>query len=120
MELEQKLFKSFFYPFLIGIILSTLIVSLLLGLYIKSYYDKRAAHIAINAAINYTKMQINSANVILSSMLLKIQAAINEQILFYEKIENQIKDIEDISNLTLYDDSFKSIYDLTDEYYNNL
>lgn len=116
MELEQKLFKSFFYPFLIGVILSTLIVSLLLGLYTNSYYDKRAAQIAINAEINYTKMQINSANVILSSMLLKIQAAINEQILFYEKIANQIKDIEDISNLTLYDDSFKSVYDLTDEY----
>ena len=116
MELEQKLFKSFFYPFLIGIILSTLIVTLLLGLYTNSYYDKRAAQIAINTEINYTKMQINSANVILSSMLLKIQAAINEQILFYEKIANQIKDIEDISNLTLYNDSFKSVYDLTDEY----
>ena len=118
MELANIIFKSFFYPFLIGIILSILIVSILLSLFTNNYYDKRSAQNAINFEINSAKMKLKSANIILSSTLLKIQAALNEQILIYQKMANKIKNIDDISTLNLNEENFKAIYDLTKNYLN--
>ena len=41
MKLENIFFKLFFFPFLIGVCLSTIVVTLLLGLFTNSTYDTR-------------------------------------------------------------------------------
>ena len=41
MKLEGIFFKSFFYPFLAGIFLTTLILSIFLVIYTDGFYDKR-------------------------------------------------------------------------------
>ena len=48
MELENIIFNSFFFPFLIGIILSTLVVTIFLGLFTNKNYDKRLQNNLIN------------------------------------------------------------------------
>ena len=44
MKLEDKFFKEFFYPFLIGIFLSILVVAIILSHYTNDYLDKKSAN----------------------------------------------------------------------------
>ena len=118
MKLENKFFNSFFYPFLIGVFLSTLIVTIFLGIFTNSYYDDRTIENIINLETKYSKMNIKSVNVILTSILQKNQASMNEQILLYQKIAN-ITINTDLENLKLNEDKLKCVYDLTDEYLEN-
>ena len=116
MKLEDKFFNAFFYPFLTGVILSTLVVTIFLGIFTNSYNDKRTTQNIINLETKFAKTNIKSVNIILSTILLKVQASINEQILFYLRIANKTKDIKDIYELKLHDSKFKSVYDLDDNY----
>ena len=43
MKLENKFYSAFFYPFLIGIVLSIIIVATILSHYSNDYLDKRSA-----------------------------------------------------------------------------
>ena len=115
MKLENKFFNSFFYPFLIGVFLSTLIVTIFLGIFTNSYYDDRTIENIINLETKYSKMNIKSVNVILTTILQKNQASMNEQILLYQRIANKTLNT-DISNLTLNTDKLKCVYDLTEDY----
>ena len=90
MKLEEKFFKSFFYPFLICSILSTLIVTTFLGLFTNTNYDKRTNSNIINLETKYSKINIKSVNTILTTILLKIQASLNEQILYYQRIAKKV------------------------------
>ena len=116
MELESKFFKSFFYPFLLGVILSTLIVTIFIGFFTNSSYNKRINQYMINLESKFAKNNLKTVNIIITSILLKIQAGINEQILLYQRIANKIKDVDDITKLTLQEKNFKNVFDLTDEY----
>ena len=116
MKLEEKLFKSFFYQFLIGVILSSLIIIFFI-LFTNSYIDKRTTQNIINLEIKYSKTNIKSANIILTSMLLKIQASLNEQILFYQRMADKIKNT-DLIKLELNEDKFRCVYDYNEEFYN--
>ena len=115
MKLENKFFNSFFYPFLIGVFLCTLIVTIFLGIFTNSYYDDRTIENIIDLETNYLKMNIKSVNVILTTILQKNQASINEQILLYQRIANKTLNT-DISNLTLDTDKLKSVYNLPKDY----
>ena len=115
MKLENKFFNSFFYPFLIGVFLSTLIVTIFLGIFTNSYYDYRTLGNIIDLEKKYSKMNIKSVNVILTTILQKNQASMNEQILLYQRIANKTLNT-DISNLTLNTDKLKCVYDLTKDY----
>ena len=90
MKFEVKLFKSFFFPFLITILLSTLIVTIFLRFFTDNYLDKRSAQYIINIEKQISKKYLNSADILVSSMLLKIQAGLNELINFYLKIGNDL------------------------------
>ena len=90
MKFEVKLFKSFFFPFLITILLSTLIVTIFLRFFTNNYLDKRTTQYIINLEKKISKEYLNSADILVSSMLLKIQAGLNELINFYLKIGNDI------------------------------
>ena len=115
MKLENKFFNLFFYPFLIGIFLSTLIVIIFLGIFTNSYYDYRTLGNIIDLEKKYSKMNIKSVNVILTTILQKNQASMNEQILLYQRIANKTININ-IEDLIFNEDNLKCVFDLTDEY----
>ena len=118
MKLENKFFNSFFYPFLIGIFLSTIIVTIFLGVFTNSFYDEKTLENIFDLETKFSKINIKSVNVILTSILQKNQASMNEQILLYQKIAN-ITINTDLENLKLNEDKLKCLYDLTDEYLEN-
>ena len=118
MKLENKFFNSFFYPFLIGIFLSTIIVTIFLGIFTNSFYDEKTLENIFDLETKFSKINIKSVNVILTSILQKNQASMNEQILLYQKIAN-ITINTDLENLKLNEDKLKCVYDLTDEYLEN-
>ena len=118
MKLENKFFNSFFYPFLIGIFLSTIIVTIFLGIFTNSFYDEKTLENIFDLETKFSKINIKSVNVILTSILQKNQASMNEQILLYQKIAN-ITINTDLENLKLNEDKLKCLYDLTDEYLEN-
>ena len=115
MKLENKFFNSFFYPFLIGVILSSLIVTILVFFFTNSFYDKRMTQKIIDLETQYAKTNIKLANINVLTILLKVQASVNEQILFYQKMANKTKD-KDITELTYNDDKFKVVYDFTEDF----
>ena len=115
MKLENKFFNSFFYPFLIGIFLSTLIVTIFLGIFTNSYYDKRTIENILNLEEKFSKINIKSVNAILTTILQKNQASMNEQILLYQRIANKTININ-LEDLIFNEDNLKCVFDLTDEY----
>ena len=48
MKLEDIFFKKFFYPFLVGIFLSTLVITIFLGAFTNNNYCKRTGNNVIN------------------------------------------------------------------------
>ena len=72
MKLEDKFFNTFFYPFLISVILSTLIVTLFVGIFINNSLDKRTNSNIVNFESELSKINIKSANSLVSTILLKI------------------------------------------------
>ena len=99
MELKDKLFNSFFYPFLISIILSTLIVTLFLGFFTNNYYDQRTYENIINTEKRNSQMLIKSAIILMQNAFQKIQASLNEQILTYQRKAKEILQINNINEL---------------------
>ena len=117
MKLENKFFNSFFYPFLISVILSTLIVAIFLGIFIHAFYNKKTIENILALETKFSKVNIKSVNVILTTILQKNQASINEQILLYQTFANKTLNLAE-DNLILHDDKLKCLYDLTEEYLN--
>ena len=115
MKLEDQFFQSFFYPFLVGVLLSMIIVTIFLGIFTNDYFVKRTGENIVNLEKKYASMNINSINSLLTTTLLKIQASLNEQILFYQKLANRTNDITNykINNF------LKCVLDLDEEYLEN-
>ena len=90
MKLEDKFFTAFFYPFLIAIFLSALIITLFISLFTNNNFDKITSQYILDLENKYSKRNINTVNVLVTSSLLKIQSSLNEQILFYQKTANKI------------------------------
>ena len=86
MKLEDKFFNAFFYPFLIGIVISIIIVAVILSNYSNDFLDKRSAQDIYEMEKKYAKININSINILLSNILLKVQVGLQEQLTFYQKI----------------------------------
>ena len=95
MKLEEKFFNSFFYPFLIGVLLNMIIVTIFIYIFTNNYLDKRTAQNIIDLEKKSAKININSINTLITTALLKVQASLNEQILFYQKLANRTNDIID-------------------------
>ena len=112
MKLEDKFFNSFFYPFLVGVLLSMLIVTIFLAIFTNDFFDKRTGKNIVNLEKKYASMNINSINSLLTTTLLKIQASLNEQILFYQKLANRIGDINNYE----INKFLKCVLDVDEEY----
>ena len=90
MKLENIFFKSFFYPFLLGIFLTILVIEIFLGIFTNYSIDKHTKQNIINIGKNKSKMNINSAKSALSSFLSKFQAGLNELVMSYQKIAKDL------------------------------
>jgi len=119
MELKDIFFKSFFYPFLVGIFLSTLVITLTLGIFTNNYYDKRTRKNIIDLEKKYSEIMIKSINTMITTFISRLQISLNEQIVSYKKIANDL--LEDENSHTLQSDYFVSAVtaeeDFCDEYY---
>ena len=100
MKLQDKFFHSFFYPFLVGVLLSMIITIIFLAKFTNNYFDQRTGKNIVELEKKYVSININSINILLTTSLLKIQASLNEQILFYLKLANKTNEIThyDINN----------------------
>ena len=112
MKLEKIFFRSFFYPFLIGVLMSMITVIFFIAKFTQNYIDKRTGKNVFDLEKKYAKININSVNKILTTSLLKIQMSLNEQILFYLKLGNRIKDLTSFK----INDYLKCLLELDDEY----
>jgi len=115
MKLEDKFFNSFFYPFLIGVLLSMIIVTVFLSVFTNNYLDRRTGKNIVDLEKKYANININSINALLTTTLLKVQASLNEQILFYQKLAKKINNVYN-SNINGY---LKCLLDIDDEFINN-
>ena len=114
MQLQDQFFHSFFYPFIAGIIMSAAMVLLSSIIFTNNYIDKGTGDNIIDLEKKYSKVNLYSVNIIISTNLLKMQAGLNEIINYYRNLANVLK-----QNISLiYDideENFKSVVDL----YNN-
>ena len=72
-----------------------IVVTAFLYIFTNNYYDKRTAQNIVDLEKKYSKININSINTLVSTTLLKAQASLNEQIIFYQKLANKTEDIID-------------------------
>mgnify|MGYP006873018115 CR=1 FL=1 len=112
MKLENIFFRSFFYPFLISVLMSMISVTYFLVKFTDNYIDKRTGKNVVDLEKKYAKININSVNKILTTLLLKIQMSLNEQILYYQKLGNRIKDLTNHK----VNDYLKCLLDIDDEF----
>jgi len=113
MKLENKFLSAFFYPFLIGIILSIIIVAFIIYYYSNGYLGKKTAEDIYTLEKKYATININSINVLLSNALLKVQVGLHEQLTFYENIASQI-DSENMRLQNSINSDVRSVIELLD------
>ena len=92
MKLENKFYNAFFYLFLLYVFLSIIIVAFILTYYSNKYLDKKSAEDIFNIEKKYATININSVNVLISNLLVKIQLGLLEQLKLYENIASKITD----------------------------
>ena len=115
MKLEDQFFHSFFYPFIVGVILSATMVIISSIVFTCNYIDKGRRINIIKLEKNYSKININSINTTTPTYLLKIKSGLNKLINNYQNLANQIILLEnnvtiDIENID--DTFFKAAYNL--------
>ena len=116
-KLEDIFFKYFFISFLISVLLSTLVSTVFLTIFTNNYYDIRTLQNIINLEKQTSKMNINSANDMVTSYITKLQINLNELILEYEKIANDL--IQDENSHILLTDYFVSAVSVDEEFCDN-
>ena len=114
MKLEEKFFCAFFYPFLVAIVLSTLIITIFLGLFTSDNFFERTYNNIINLEKKNAKININSVQHILTTSIQKVQASINEQISFYQRMANKL--LESGKNYELDTSFLKSSINIEEDY----
>ena len=113
MKLENKFLSAFFCSFLIGIILSIIIVAFIIYYYSNGYLDKKTAEDIYTLEKKYATININSINVLLSNALLKVQVGLHEQLTFYENIASKI-DSENMRLQNSINSDVRSVIELLD------
>ena len=91
MKLEAQFFHFFFYPFLIGVACSSIIVIVCSLIFSNNYLDKITGNNIVELGKEYTKININSISELLVTRLLKMQLSLTELILLYQKLSNKLK-----------------------------
>ena len=88
LELKNQFFYYLFPPFIIGILLSTIIIIGSLVFFTNGDYDKKTASHIRELGKQNSILKINSINTLISTNLLKSQLSFNELIISYQKLAN--------------------------------
>ena len=117
MKLEEQFFHFFFYPFLIGVSLSAIVIIACSLIFTNNYIDKITGNNIIKLGKEFSEININSANEIISTTLLKIQLNLNELVILYQKLAKSLKaNNPKIANRIINDDFLKCVLDLNESY----
>ena len=100
MRLEDKFFNSFFYLFLIAIFFSIIIVMTTLIYFSQDFLDEETATEVIDIEKRYAKANINSMNILLYNIILKLQVNIQQIITLYQNIAGDLLKSSDYLNFT--------------------
>ena len=91
MKLEDQFFHFFFYPFLLGVALSAIIIIVCPVIFTNDYIDKITGNNLIELGKEYSEIKIYSIKELLSTNLLKMQLSLSELLLLYQKLANKLK-----------------------------
>ena len=91
MKLENQFFRYFFILFLLGLILSALIIITISSIFTGDYLDKKTGNNLVELIKDYSKININSINDLISTLLLKMQISLSELILYYQNLSTKLK-----------------------------
>ena len=117
MKLEEQFFHFFFYPFLMGVSLSAIVIIACSLIFTNNYIDKITGNNIIKLGKEFSEININSANEIISTTLLKIQLSLNELVILYQKLAKSLKaNNPKIANRIINDDFLKCVLDLNESY----
>ena len=119
MKLESKFFQSFFYPFLVGVIFSAIVIITSTIIFTSNYMDKITGQNLVELGKKYSKVNIDSVNVLVSTTLLKMQASLNELILYYQNLAKKLNTDNPYLNRKIDDNFLKCVLDLNDTYNEN-
>ena len=111
MKLENQFFQFFFKPFIIGVIFSSIIVIVCSVIFTGDYLEQITGNNIIGLGKNYSKINIDAVNKIISSNLLKMQLGLNELILYYLNIARQLKTNNPNTNRNIDDNYLKCVLD---------
>ena len=115
-KFENQLFNFFFYQFLVGIILSAIIISVFSVYFTKDYIDEKTKDNLVDFGKKYLKTSINSVNDLAVTNILKIQICLNELINYYIKIATQLNSNNSTINRIINEDYLKCGLDLDESY----
>ena len=73
MKLEVRFFQSFFYPFLIGVLLSMFSIIIFSLIFTNNYIDKKTSLNLIQLEKNNSKINLNTIKISLRAFLLNIK-----------------------------------------------
>ena len=113
MKLSEQFFRTFFYTFLVGVILSFLAIAIFSIIFTNQYIDKQTGDNIIDLEKKFAKINLNSMNIIITSSITKIQQGINELISSYQKAANIVKNDKNITINLTNNKFFKSLVSLT-------
>ena len=100
MRLEDKFFNSFFYLFLVAIFFSIIIVMTTLIYFSQDFLDEETATEVIDIEKRFAKAKINSMNILLYNLILKLQVNIQQIITLYQNIAGGLLKSSDYLNFT--------------------
>ena len=90
MKLSDQFFHSFFYTFLFGVIVSFLAIAIFSVVFTNQYIDKQTGDNILDIEKKFAKVNLNSMNIVITSLITKIQQSINELISSYQKTANRV------------------------------
>ena len=113
MELNEQFYHSFFYTFLVGVVLSFLAIAIFSIIFTNTYIDKKTGDNILELEKQFAKVNLNSMNIIITSSITKIQQSLNELISSYIKAANIVKNNENIHINLTNNNFFKGLLSLT-------
>ena len=113
MELSEQFYHSFFYTFLVGVVLSFLAIAIFSIIFTNTYIDKKTGDNILELEKQFAKVNLNSMNIIITSSITKIQQSLNELISSYIKAAKIVKNNENIHINLTNNNFFKGLLSLT-------
>ena len=114
MKLEHQLIHSFIIPYITGIILCAAMVISSSIYFTNKYIDRTTGGNIIEIEKKNSKVNIDSVNILITTNLLKVQSALNELIVYYQNLANELIN-QKISAEDINETFFKAAFDIVND-----